>query len=44
VEAQDLQHTDPFDMLILAQALSEPLHLITKDRKLAGVSELVISW
>lgn len=29
---------------ILAQALSEPLHLITKDRKLAGVSELVISW
>jgi PIN domain nuclease of toxin-antitoxin system len=39
-----MDHGDPFDRLILAQALSEPLHLITKDRKLAGASELVISW
>ncbi|NGO51281.1 type II toxin-antitoxin system VapC family toxin [Allomesorhizobium camelthorni] len=39
-----MNHGDPFDRLILAQALSEPLHLITKDRKLAGVSEVVISW
>ena len=39
-----IDHGDPFDRLILAQALTEPLRLITKDRKLAGVSELVISW
>ena len=44
VEALDLQHTDPFDMLILAQAVTEPLRLATKDRKLARYSDAVISW
>ena len=27
-----LHHTDPFDRLLIAQAFSEPLHLITADR------------
>jgi PIN domain nuclease of toxin-antitoxin system len=44
VETLALDHGDPFDMLILAQAVTEPLRLVTKDRKLAGASELVISW
>jgi len=39
-----IDHGDPFDRMILAQALTEPLRLMTKDRKLAGHSELVISW
>ena len=44
VETLRLEHGDPFDQLILAQALSEPLRLVTKDRKLAGYSNTVISW
>ena len=31
-----LHHTDPFDRLLLAQAFSEPLHLLTADRALAA--------
>lgn len=37
-------HPDPFDRLILAQALSEPLRLITHDAKLAAYSDTIISW
>ncbi len=37
-------HGDPFDRLILAQAISEPLRLVTKDRALAGYSDTIISW
>jgi PIN domain nuclease of toxin-antitoxin system len=29
-------HTDPFDRLLLAQAFSEPLRLVTADRALAA--------
>ena len=35
-------HKDPFDRMLLAQALSEPLHLLTADSILARYSELVI--
>lgn len=31
-----LHHTDPFDRLLLAQAFSEPLHLLTADAALAA--------
>jgi PIN domain nuclease of toxin-antitoxin system len=31
-----LHHTDPFDRLLLAQAFSEPLRLVTADRSLAA--------
>jgi len=34
-------HRDPFDRLLLAQAISEPLHFLTADDKLTQYSELV---
>ncbi len=37
-----LHHTDPFDRLLVAQAISEPLHLLTVDPQLKQYSELVI--
>jgi PIN domain nuclease of toxin-antitoxin system len=37
-----LHHTDPFDRLLISQAMSEPLHLITVDTKLKPYSELVV--
>src|SRR6266567_5097469 len=30
-----LSHADPFDRLLLAQAVCEPLHLLTSDERLA---------
>jgi PIN domain nuclease of toxin-antitoxin system len=38
----DNHHKDPFDRMLLAQAISEPLHLLTADSILARYSELVI--
>ncbi len=35
-------HGDPFDRMLVAQALSEPLHLLTHDAALAPYSDLVI--
>lgn len=37
-----LHHTDPFDRLLIAQAMSEPLHLLTVDAMLKSYCELVI--
>jgi len=34
-------HRDPFDRLLIAQAIHEPLRLLTGDRQLAAYSELV---
>lgn len=34
-------HQDPFDRLLLAQAISEPLHLLTADAQLLPYSPLV---
>lgn len=34
-------HHDPFDRLLVAQALTEPLRLLTRDPLLAGYSDLV---
>ena len=31
-----LRHTDPFDRLLIAQALTEPLRFVTADRALAA--------
>jgi PIN domain nuclease of toxin-antitoxin system len=36
-----LLHNDPFDRLLLAQAVSEHLRLLTADSQLRGYSELV---
>ena len=35
-------HGDPFDRMLIAQALSEPLHFLTADKSLAAYSELVL--
>jgi PIN domain nuclease of toxin-antitoxin system len=37
-----MHHTDPFDRLLIAQAVSEPLHLVTADSMLKIYSEMVI--
>jgi PIN domain nuclease of toxin-antitoxin system len=35
-------HRDPFDRLLVAQAMHEPLHLLTADTALQRYSELVL--
>ncbi len=35
-------HGDPFDRMLIAQALHEPLRLLTHDRALAGYGEMVL--
>jgi PIN domain nuclease of toxin-antitoxin system len=42
VASLPMHHTDPFDRLLIAQAISEPLHLLTADGQLKPYSELVI--
>lgn len=37
-----MHHTDPFDRLLVAQAIAEPLKLLTADAVLARYSELVV--
>ena len=37
-------HRDPFDRLILAQALAERMRLVTHDRALAAYSDTVIAF
>lgn len=34
-------HRDPFDRILVAQALAEPVHLLTADRKLLPYSDMV---
>lgn len=36
-------HKDPFDRLLIAQCLSEPLFLLTEDRTLRAYGDVVIS-
>lgn len=42
VSVLPLHHADPFDRLLIAQAITEPLHLLTADPQLKQYSELVI--
>jgi PIN domain nuclease of toxin-antitoxin system len=35
-------HRDPFDRMLVAQAISEPLRLLTSDRQLEAYTDLVI--
>ena len=37
-----LHHNDPFDRLLIAQALAEPLKLLTADAVLAKYSDVVV--
>ncbi len=36
-----LHHRDPFDRMLIAQAMTEPLRFLTADKKLEQYSELV---
>jgi len=36
-------HRDPFDRMLIAQAIHEPLHLLTADETLARYSDLVLA-
>ncbi len=36
-------HRDPFDRMLIAQAITEPLRLLTADQQLKGYSELVLN-
>ena len=38
-----LHHRDPFDRLLIAQSLCEPLRLLTADKNLSQYSELVMA-
>jgi PIN domain nuclease of toxin-antitoxin system len=42
VETLPLIHADPFDRLIVAQALTEPLRLITHDDTVARYSDSIM--
>src|SRR4249920_3757380 len=42
VSRLELHHSDPFDRLLVAQAMAEPLRLLTADAILARYSELVM--
>lgn len=44
VETLPLLHGDPFDRLLVAQALTEPLRLVSHDRRVAAYSDTVITW
>jgi PIN domain nuclease of toxin-antitoxin system len=35
-------HQDPFDRMLIAQAIHEPMHLLTHDKQLSNYSELVV--
>lgn len=37
-----LHHSDPFDRLLIAQAIAEPLRLLTADAALAQYSDVVL--
>ncbi len=42
VERLPMHHRDPFDHLLLAQALTEPMRLVTQDAWLASYDDTVI--
>ena len=42
VESLPHLHADPFDRLLVAQAMAEPLRLLTRDAKVAAYSDSII--
>ncbi|PWV58323.1 type II toxin-antitoxin system VapC family toxin [Plasticicumulans acidivorans] len=44
VQQLPMYHRDPFDRLLIAQAVSEPLHLLTADTALKPYSPLVLCF
>ena len=43
VETLPMHHADPFDRLLIAQALCEPMRLVTRDPMVARYSESIIA-
>lgn len=41
VESLPAIHNDPFDRILIAQALSEPMRLVTHDRTVAGYNDSI---
>ena len=41
IDALPRLHGDPFDRMLVAQALTEPMHLLTRDARLKGYGALV---
>ena len=39
-----VMNADPFDRLLIAQAITEPLILVTRDSKIAAYSPTFITW
>ena len=39
-----LLHADPFDRLLVAQAMSEPMRLVTRDPQVVAYSDTIITW
>lgn len=44
VDHLPLLHSDPFDRLLVAQALSEPMRLVSRDPLIVAYSDTVITW
>jgi PIN domain nuclease of toxin-antitoxin system len=44
VESLPLLHADPFDRLLVAQALTEPMRLVSRDRLVIAYSDSFITW
>lgn len=44
VESLPLLHADPFDRLLIAQALSEPMRLVSRDRQIVMYSDTFLTW
>lgn len=42
VDGMAAHHRDPFDRMLIAQAVSEPLRLLTQDARLQAYSDLVL--
>jgi PIN domain nuclease of toxin-antitoxin system len=42
VESLPAIHNDPFDRMLIAQALSEPMRLVTHDHTVAGYNDSII--
>lgn len=42
VETLPMHHADPFDRLLIAQALTEPMRLVTSDAQVARYGEMII--
>ena len=43
IESLPMIHSDPFDRLLIAQAINEPMRLLSRDSTLASYGEMVLA-